>query len=158
MKQKIVNIVLSGVLVGTLAMTGCQTWRAGRGAGGEKGQGKRAASFLKSDYAPLNVWLDEQFEMEYRKMTLDIVFEQQPISDIRYEFRHVAKESPLFSLKSSNISRREILRQIALFYNLKMSVAEINGRPAYVLVVGTAPTSEFDPNETGSRSVPVLEL
>ena len=136
----------------SLMMTGCRT--GGQG-GGKIGLG---GSFLKTDYAPLNKWLDESFEVEYRKMTLDILFEQQPISGIRYEFRHIPRESPLFSLKEADISRREILRKIAVFFSLKMSVAEINGKPAYVLVVGSATSSEFDPNDTGARSVPVLEL
>ncbi len=144
--------------MGLLLMTGCQNGSAGKGAGGGKGNKGASASFLKSDHAPLNAWLDESFEVEYRKMTLDIVFEQQPIAGIRYEFRHISRESPLFSLKPSNISRREILRQIALFYHLRMSVAQINGKPAYVLVEGRAKTSEFNPNDTGTRSVPVLEL
>ena len=61
-------------LIIPLMMTGCRT--GGRG-GGKIGLG---GSFLKTDYAPLNKWLDESFEVEYRKMTLDILFEQQPIS------------------------------------------------------------------------------
>lgn len=144
--------------MGVLLMAGCQNGGAGKGAGGGKGKKGASVSFLKSDYAPLNAWLDESFEVEYRKMTLDIVFEQQPIAGVRYEFRHISRESPLFSLKPSTISRREILRQIALFYHLRMSVAQINGKPAYVLVEGRATTSEFNPNDTGTRSVPVLEL
>jgi len=136
-------------------MVGCRT---GGGGGGKHGQGKADASFLRTESVKLNAWLDEKFEVEYRELTLDSIFEQPPIADIHYEFRHVSKQSPLFSLVPSNISRREILKRIADFYHLKMSVAEINGKPAYVLVVGTAASSEFDPNETGGGSVPVREL
>lgn len=139
--------------MGCLLMAGCRT-----GDGGKKGQGKTNASFLKTESVKLNAWLDEKFEVEYRELTLDSIFEQPPIADIHYEFRNVSKQSPLFSLALSNISRREILRRIAGFYHLEMSVAEINGKPAYVLVVGTAASSEFDPNQTGGRSVPVREL
>ncbi|MCF6311943.1 MAG: hypothetical protein L3J39_05790 [Verrucomicrobiales bacterium] len=148
---------LWGALLCVVLMTGCITGRLGKG-GGKKSGGSVRASFLKSDHAPLNTWLDESFEVEYRKMTLDLIFEQQPIADIRYEFRHVEKESPLFSLKAADISRRDILRKIALFYHLRMSVAQINGKPAYVLVEGRARNSAFNPNDTGIRSVPVLEL
>jgi hypothetical protein len=155
MKRKMGNIMFLSVLVGCVLMVGCRT---GGGTGGKKGQGKADASFLITESATLNAWLDEKFEVEYRELTLDSIFEQPPIADIHYEFRHVAKQSPLFSLAPSNISRREILRRIAAFYHLKMSVAEINGKPAYVLVVGTAASSEFDPNEAGGRSVPVREL
>jgi len=145
---------LWSVLIGVLMMTGCEN-RGAISATGKKGV---SASFLKSNHGPLNAWLDESFEVEYRKMTLDIVFEQQPIVGVRYEFRHIVRESPLFSLELATISRREILRKIALFYHLRMSVAEVDGKPAYVLVEGRARTSEFNPNDTGSRSVPVLEL
>lgn len=145
---------LWGALLCVVLMTGCITGKRG----GRKGGSGVRASFLKSDYAPLNAWLDESFEVEYRKMTLDLVFEQQPIADVRYEFRHVAKESPLFSLNSADISRRDILRKIALFYHLRISVAQINGKPAYVLVEGDARDSAFNPNETGTRSVPAMEL
>ncbi|NOX99247.1 MAG: hypothetical protein GXP30_05900 [Verrucomicrobia bacterium] len=146
---------LCGALVGVMLLAGCQGMKSGRGG---KGGSSGGSVFLKSSHVPLNAWLDEAFEVEYRKMTLDILFEQQPIVGIRYEFRHIPKESALFSLKSDDISRRDILKRIAKFYHLKMTVAEINGKPAYVLVVGTAATSEFDPNDTGARSVPVLEL
>lgn len=148
-------------LIGGLMVTGCQDWNAGKGGKGgrgKKGLTGKSDSFLKSNHAQLNKWLDETFEVEYRKMTLDLVFKKPPIKGIQYEFRHIARESPLFSLKPSDISRREILRQIALFYHLRMSVAAINGKPAYVLVEGHAATSEFNPNDTGARSVPVLEL
>lgn len=141
-------------LLCVVMLAGCQN----RGVSGGKGKKGASASFLKSNHASLNAWLDESFEVEYRKMTLDIVFEQQPIEGIRYEFRHIARESPLFSLELSTITRREILRKIALFYHLRLSVAQVNGKPAYVLVEGSARTSEFNPNDTGSRSVPVLEL
>ena len=146
---------LCGALIGLVLITGCQGLKSKRGG---KGGASGNSAFLNSNHSPLNAWLDESFEVEYRKMTLDILFEQQPITGIRYEFRHIPKESALFSLKSEDISRRDILKRIAKFYHLKMNVAEINGKPAYVLVVGTAATSEFDPNETGARSVPVLEL
>lgn len=153
MNRKITSMSLWAALMAVLLMTGCQGWKSGRGAGG-----KGDSAFLSTDYVPLKAWLDESFEVEYRKMTLDILFVQQPISGIRYEFRKIPKESALFSLKSGDISRRDILKKIARFYQLKMSVAEINGKPAYVLVVGNAADSAFDPNQTGARSVPVIEL
>ncbi len=157
MNRKMLWMGCGMALLGALLLTGCQNGGAGKG-GRKGGKSNHGASFLKSSHGPLNAWLDETFEVEYRKMTLDLVFEQQPISDIRYEFRHIARESPLFSLNSPDISRRDILRKIAVFYHLRMSVAQINGKPAYVLVEGSAKTSQFDPNDTGNRSVPVLEL
>lgn len=162
MNRKLVSMGRWGglmiALISGLMMTGCQDWNAGKGGSGKKGASTGDDLFLKSNYAPLNEWLDETFEVEYRKMTLGLVFKKQPISGIQYEFRHISRESPLFSLQPSTISRREILRQIALFYHLRMTVAAINGKPAYVLVEGRAATSEFNPNDTGARSVPVLEL
>ncbi len=155
MKRKIGSMLFWSVLVASVLMVGCRT---GGGTSGKKGQGKVDIPFLNNESPQLNAWLDEKFEVEYRKLTLDSIFEQPPIADIHYEFRNVARQSPLFSLAPSNISRREILKRIADFYQLKMSVAAVNGKPAYVLVVGSAPRSEFNPNEEGGRSVPVREL
>lgn len=102
--------------------------------------------------------MDQRFSVSWKNMTLDVVFEQEPINGVKYRFEDVAQESPLFYLSSSNISRREILKKIADFYDLNMKVEFLNGKPAYVLVKGDAVGSGFDPNDARLESIPVQEL
>ena len=106
-----------------------------------------AASFLKTDHEALEEWLNERFEVEYRNMTSALIFKQDPIADIRYEQRNMPGDGRLFYLKSQSISRREILKAVADFYDLRMEVKMINGLPAYVLVSGrqgsSAPSSPY---------------
>jgi hypothetical protein len=92
--------------------------------------------FLATTFAPLQRWLDEPFEVEYRNMTPELIFEQPPIADIRYETSELPQDAPLFDLKSSSMSRREILYKISEFWNLEMSLAGETGKPSYVLVSG----------------------
>jgi hypothetical protein len=109
------------------------------------------AGFLQTEYAPLQRWLDERFEVEYRNQTPELVFDQSPISDIRYATTDLPKGAPLFHLKSSDLSRREILHRIAAFWDLHMTVEAENGTPSYVRVVG--PGGATDPAATGPELV-----
>ncbi len=97
---------------------------------------KLPMGFLMTDYAPLQRWLDERFEVEYRNMTPELVFDQPPIADIRYETHRLPQDAPLFDLKSPAMSRREILHKISEFWNLEMSIQAEGGTPSYVLVTG----------------------
>lgn len=95
------------------------------------------AAFLATDYPALQRWLDERFEVEYRNLTPEMIFEQKPIHDIKYDISGLPADAPLFHLKSANLSRREILHQVATFWNLEMSlVKDAAGIPTVVRVVG----------------------
>jgi hypothetical protein len=94
------------------------------------------AGFLATDYAPLNRWLDERFEVKYRNQTPEMIFDQSPISDIRYETSQLPQGVPLFHLDSADLSRREILHRVAEFWDLDMSIEAENGTPSFVRVTG----------------------
>jgi hypothetical protein len=94
------------------------------------------ADFLATEYAPLAAWFDERFEVEYRNMTPALIFDQDPIGDIRYDVRAMPANLPLFHLQDSNISRREILYQVARSWNLTMKIEEVDGKPSIVTVTG----------------------
>ena len=97
------------------------------------------ADFLATDYAPLAGWFEERFEVEYRNMTPAMIFDQEPIADIRYDTRAMPPNPPLFHLQDSNISRREILFQVAKFWNLTMEIEKgEDGTPSVVSVRGPA--------------------
>lgn len=80
--------------------------------------------------------MDERFKVRYENMPLKMVFDQQPISDIRYDFVNLPENPPVFQLISPSISRREILDEISRFFDLTMKVDMVNGKPNSVIVRG----------------------
>jgi hypothetical protein len=95
------------------------------------------SGFLATDYPALKVWMEERFEVEYRNLTPETIFDQKPISDIKYATSALPVGAPLFHLKSSNLSRREILYKVATFWNLDMTIEDdANGIPSSVKVTG----------------------
>jgi hypothetical protein len=95
-----------------------------------------AAGFLKTDYAPLNKWLDERFEVDYKHMTPQLIFDQLPLNDIFYETSGLPTGPPL-NFASSSVSRRELLKKISQHWKLKMSfVTDASGTPTAVKVEG----------------------
>jgi hypothetical protein len=96
-----------------------------------------ASGFLKTDYAPLNKWLDERFEVDYKHMTPQLIFDQVPLNDIFYETSNLPSGAPSFNFSSSDVSRRELLKAISQHWRLKMSFSEdASGKPTAVKVEG----------------------
>ena len=134
-------LLLSGVL------SSCQTdgnrggpYRNAGASGAARGEVTvtpgSAAGFLTTGYQPLETWMDERYKVRYENMPLNLVFEQKPISDIRYQLQNLPGNAPLFFLVSPSISRRELLKEISKFYGLDMRVEMVNGQPGYVIVSG----------------------
>lgn len=96
-------------------------------------------AFLYTGYEPLERWMEERFKVRYENMPLDMVFDQQPISDIRYQYINLPADAPVFQLISPSISRREILQEVSRFYNVDMHVHMVDGKPSYVVVQGRGP-------------------
>ncbi|MDF2377507.1 MAG: hypothetical protein P1U81_14805 [Verrucomicrobiales bacterium] len=96
-----------------------------------------AAGFLKTDYEPLNKWLDERFEVDYKHMTPTLIFDQVPLNDIFYETSNLPTGAPAFNFSSSDVSRRELLKKISTHWKLKMSFStDESGTPTAVRVEG----------------------
>lgn len=96
-----------------------------------------AAGFLKTDYEPLNKWLDERFEVDYKHMTPTLIFDQVPLNDIFYEISNLPTGAPAFNFSSSDVSRRELLKKISTHWKLKMSFStDESGTPTAVRVEG----------------------
>ncbi|MCB1090412.1 MAG: hypothetical protein KDL87_02695 [Verrucomicrobiae bacterium] len=94
-------------------------------------------TFLATDYQALANWLDERYEVEYRNLTPEMVFEQSPLNKIKYQTSRLPENAPVFHLRSSDISCREILYKVATFWDLDMTLlADENGTPAAVQVTG----------------------
>ncbi len=85
--------------------------------------------------------MDERFKVRYENMPLSMVFEQQPIADIRYKIENLPQNTSVLNLVSSSISRREILKEISEFFNVDMTVEMVNGQPSHVIVRGRGPSS-----------------
>ncbi len=93
--------------------------------------------FLQTDYQPLAKWLDERFEVDYKHMTPQLIFDQVPLNDIFYETKNLPASAQPFNFASKAISRRELLKRISNHWNLKMSLsADASGTPTAVKVEG----------------------
>jgi len=142
------SLMKANPLAGFLALcafasVGCETdsgpadlTEASGAAVGSVSQSAGAIGFLVTNYAPLEQWMDERFKVRYENMPLNMVFEQQPIADIRYKLENLPPSTPVFNLVSSSISRREILKEISDFFTVDMTVEMINGQPSHVVVRG----------------------
>jgi hypothetical protein len=109
-------------------------------------QNAGAIGFLVTNYPPLEQWMDERFKVRYENMPLGMVFEQQPISDIRYKMENLPQNTSVLNLVSSSISRREILKEISDFFNVDMTVEMVNGQPSHVIVRGRGtPSGSYTP-------------
>lgn len=95
------------------------------------------ANFLRTDFPALAKWLDERFDVNYRHMTPQLIFDQVPLNSIYYEISNLPTNAAPFNFSHSNISRRELLQRIAQHWNLKMSlVKDASGSPTAVRVEG----------------------
>lgn len=112
---------------------------AGAAAGGSPvgGASGSAANFLVTDYPALSKWLDERFDVDYKHMTPQLIFDQVPLNDIYYQTSNLPANAAPFNFSNKDISRRELLRRIANHWNLKMSFAtDASGNPSAVKVEG----------------------
>ena len=130
-------LVLAGI-----GITSCET--AGKKDGDVINPGQmsdsgpiNAAGFLKTDFDPLNKWLDERFEVDYKHMTPNLIFDQVTLNDIFYETSNLPMSAPAFNFTSNDVSRRELLKKISSHWGLKMSFSsDASGTPTAVRVEG----------------------
>ena len=109
----------------------------GGASGAATGDPLSTIGFLSTDYAPLSKWLDERFEVDYKHMTPQLIFDQVPLNDIYYETSNLPTNAAPFSFASKDISRRELLKRISHHWNLKMSLStDASGKPTAVRVEG----------------------
>jgi len=82
------------------------------------------AGFLQTDYKPIMKWLDdERFEVDYKHMTPQLIFDQVPLNEVYYETSNLPTGAPPFTFSSEgDISRRELLQKISEQWGLKMSL------------------------------------
>lgn len=135
------SLIFLGTIAVSLFLVSCagSNNSAGGVAGGSQvGDGSiNAQGFLKTDYEPLQKWLDERFEVDYKHMTPALIFDQVPLNDIYYETVSLPTNAEPFNFSSGDVSRRELLKKVAAHWRLKMSlVADASGNPTAVRVEG----------------------
>ncbi|NRB76435.1 MAG: hypothetical protein HRU46_18900 [Verrucomicrobiales bacterium] len=123
------------------AISACTPGGNGNGNGGGgaiTGDGEMdTTDFLVTDFDPLNKWLDEEFEVHYKHMTPELIFDQDPLNSIFYQTEKLPTNAEPFNFSSSGVTRRELLKRISSHWKLKMSIVEdANGNPTSVLVQG----------------------
>ena len=123
------------------AISACTPGGNGNGNGGGgaiTGDGEMdTTDFLVTDFDPLNKWLDEEFEVHYKHMTPELIFDQDPLNSIFYQTEKLPANAVPFNFSSSGGTRRELLKRISSHWKLKMSIVEdANGNPTSVLVQG----------------------
>tara|TARA_B100001093_G_scaffold14139_4_gene13086 strand:- start:11298 stop:11648 length:351 start_codon:yes stop_codon:yes gene_type:complete len=93
--------------------------------------------FLETDFEPLNMWLDEIFEVNYKHMTAELIFDQVPLNDIFYQTDSLSSITTPFNFSSPGITRRQLLKKISDHWKLRISlISDSTGNPTAVLVRG----------------------
>lgn len=137
LKAWLLTSLFAVVLTGSSCTDPKKPDATGGATGSPTGDAHGLAAFLVTDYAPLSKWLDERFEVDYKHMTPQLIFDQVPLNDIYYETSSLPSNGTPFNFSSKDISRRELLRHIAHHWNLKMSLAsDAAGKPSAVKVEG----------------------
>lgn len=137
------GLLLSAFFTASLMLSSCvgkgnadTTDPSGAAVGGA--DALSTAGFLQTDYKPIVKWLDdERFEVDYKHMTPQLIFDQVPLNDIFYETSNLPTSAPAFNFAQKNISRRELLKRVANHWKLKMSfTVDASGKPTAVKVEG----------------------
>ncbi len=93
------------------------------------------ADFLFSWHAPYNKWMDEPVRVYYNEVSLEEIFKNAPLLGLSYNFIKKPKKTPLVSIDSIGITRRQLLWAIAHDNNLSMSLKSLpNGHPSEIII------------------------
>ncbi len=134
------GLLLAACFVQVALFSGCTPTDGTTAEGGTGGAatGVNTAGFLSTVYKPLLKWLDdERFEVDYKHMTPQLIFDQVPLNDIFYETSNLPTKAAPFNFTQASVSRRELLKRIADHWKLKMSFSvDASGKPTAVKVEG----------------------
>ena len=93
------------------------------------------ADFLFSWHAPYNKWMDEPVRVYYNEVSLEEIFKNAPLLGLSYNFIKKPKKTPLVSIDSIGITRRQLLWAIAHDNNLSMRLKSLpNGHPSEIII------------------------
>jgi len=93
------------------------------------------ADFLFSWHAPYNKWMNEPVRVYYNEVPLEEIFKNAPLLGLSYNFIKKPNKTPLVSIDSIGITRRQLLWAIAHDNNLSMSLKSLpNGHPSEIII------------------------
>ena len=79
--------------------------------------------------------MDTPVRVYYNEVPLEEIFNNAPLIGLSYNFIKKPKESPLVSIDSIGITRRQLLWAIAHDNNLNMSLKALpNGHPSEIII------------------------
>lgn len=142
MKQILSLLCVVSIVTFSLLLISCEGVPGGTDPGmtaatGAATENMDATGFLATGNAALTKWLDERFEVDYKHMTPQLIFDQVPLNDIYYQSSNLPTNAAPFNFSSKAVSRRELLKRISTHWNLDMSlVTDAAGTPSAVKVVG----------------------
>lgn len=94
-------------------------------------------SFLYSSYDPLNEWLDTKIRISIHEMPLPHVFQTAYLSPMRYTVTNLPHPSPVVTVESIGMTRRQFLFSLSHEYGLIMTpVFGAPGQPSYIDIRG----------------------
>ena len=116
-------------------MISCQTTNVG--------QERDTKEFLVTDNLALKSWLNKRFSIAYESATPQLIFEQEPFKEVKIRYSNLPADAPPFSFTSGGLSRRELLKEIANFWNLEMTIhTNSEGQPTFISATGKAEPGE----------------
>lgn len=149
--------VLGLALLLGFTMTSCETVKPGTAAGtNEDGtipptppsnnSGKiETKGFLATKDLALKSWLKKRFSVRYNAVSPQEVFGMEPLKEIQVRTSNLPTDAPPFSISSSGLSRRELLKKIADFWDLEIVIqTDAEGNPNFISATGKAVSSSGD--------------
>ena len=119
----------------TIALISCSIFNPKPKPGLVEPKAAVPADFLFSWHAPYNKWMDSPVRVYYNEIPLEEIFKNAPLTGLSYNFINKPKESPLVSIDSIGITRRQLLWSIAHDNNLSMSLKSLpNGHPSEIII------------------------
>ncbi len=93
--------------------------------------------FLETKDLALKSWLNKRIAVEYQGMTLQNVFKQEPLKEIKVRASNLAVDAPPFNFTSTGLSRRDLLKKIASYWDLEMIIHKnAVGNPTFITATG----------------------
>lgn len=109
--------------------TSCETVKSG-GATETK-------DFLATKDLALKSWLSKRIAVKYQAMTPQNIFEQEPLKEIKIRASNLPVDAPPFNFTSPGLSRRELLKKIANYWDLEMIIHKnAEGNPTFITATG----------------------
>ncbi len=94
-------------------------------------------NFLATKDLALKSWLNKRIAVDYHATTPKRIFELEPLKEIKVRASNLPVDAPPFTFTSTGLSRRELLKEIANFWDLEMIIHKnAEGNPTFISAIG----------------------